>query len=135
QRFMERLSELPLGATAIDRLRLIAHAFLPADDESRTALGFYHAIGGAALTDPDYRGDDFHHNAALLHGVYVDVISAGQQVGDIDPGLDSHSVASLIAGTVTGLSIHSLIDHGGVSRAVDAIDLLLSRIVSERPPA
>lgn len=132
QRFMSRMAELPAGAGAIDRLRVIARSFLPMDEESRAALVFYHGVGAAALTDPVYRGEDIHHNATLLHGLYVDVIEQGQRSGEIHDRVDSAAMASLLAGTVTGLSMHALIDDEGIGRAVDAIEALCELMLAPR---
>lgn len=127
-RFESRIATLGDDAPLIERLRVIAHAFIPADDDSRAAMITYHSVGAAGLTDPTLRGPDAHHNATLLIDLVAGLVAAGQTTGELDESLTPVAEARLLVAALIGLSSSVLLEHTTPAQALDTIDEHLARL-------
>lgn len=127
-RFQQRIAGLGPDAPRLDQVRVLAHSFIPIDDESRAAMVTYHAVGAAGLTDPVLRGPDAHHNATLLIDLVAQLITDGQANGEFRRNLVPVIESRLLVAAVIGLSSAVLLDHTTPKQALEAVDTLIDRL-------
>lgn len=116
-----RLAELGED-TPEARLRAIASAFIPTDEESHRAMHLYLSFAGAALSDAGLRGADAFRGADTL------VDSLAVEVAAIRPDLDARTEASAILALVLGLSLGVLLEQASPAAAVGILDGHLARL-------
>ena len=116
-------------ARPIDRLRAVAGAFLPTDDESRAAMLLYHGFAAVALTDAELRRSESFRNAdalvAFLAGQLVAAGEADELADGVQPELEARGLLSL----VLGLSLGMLLEQMTAPDAEAVLDAHLARLV------
>jgi AcrR family transcriptional regulator len=129
---VDRLGSLGPDTGPLDRLRVVASAFLPCDDERRATMLVYHGFAAVALTDPALRRSDAFHNADALLQFISGQLRLAQDAGDlaegVDPDVDAHGILSL----VLGLSLGVLLDQMTPAGAEAVLEAHLARL--ERTP-
>jgi AcrR family transcriptional regulator len=111
------------GDTPREVLRTIMGAFIPADDESRTAMLTYVALFSASLLDPVLRRAEPSEVPASMQRVFAEQLRRARLRAGVDPDLE----ALLLIFTVTGLAQGVLAGQATTARAFDAIDYALDR--------
>jgi AcrR family transcriptional regulator len=122
----------PLGDDAHPRARLraVAGAFLPTDEESRAAMLVYHGFTAVAITDESLqRADAFRGSEALLDFLAAQLRQA-DAAGDLAPGADPETEAWILLSLVLGLSLGVLLDQLAADRAGAVLDAHLARLIA-----
>lgn len=126
RRILGRLGELGAEAGPLDRVRTVAEAFLPTDDESKAAMLVYLGFAGAALTDERLRRADAFGNAENLLTLLTAELEAAAGAGGLVEGVVPETQASAILSLVLGLSLGVLLDQAGPEEAVAVLDAQLA---------
>jgi len=117
QRVLQRLADLDPQAQPLARVRAVAAAFLPTDDESRAAMLVYHGFAAAALTDAALRDADAFRNAFDLIGFIRDQLTLAEQAGQLSPDVDADTEGRGILALILGMSLTVLLDGATGSQA------------------
>lgn len=122
----ERLEALGDDAEPLDRVRAASAAFLPGDDESRSAMLLYLGFAGAALTDAGLRGAEAFRNADSLVDFIADALAAALRAGRLAAGVDPRTHAQSILSLVLGLSLGVLLERTSPDEALAVLDAHLA---------
>jgi TetR/AcrR family transcriptional regulator, transcriptional repressor of bet genes len=99
-------------ASPFDRLRTVIGAFLPNDDESRTAMLLYHGFAAVALTDAKLRRAEAFQNEANLRDFIAGQLQlaaeTNQLAGGIEPAVEARGIVSLMLGLSLGLLLERI---------------------------
>lgn len=132
QRFADliatRLDKLATGVNPMERLRVIVASFIPADEESRSAMLLYHSFAGAALTDANLRRAEAFRNAEGLIAAISHELLAAQESGKLRSELDPDTEATTILSLVLGLSLAALLEQTTPDQALAVLDVHLNRL-------
>lgn len=125
-RILGRLEALGSAAGPLERVRTVAEAFLPTDEESKAAMLVYLGFAGAALTDESLRRADAFGNAENLLAFLAAELEAAATAGDLAAGVEPGTQASAILSLVLGLSLGVLLDQTGPEEAIAVLDAQLA---------
>jgi AcrR family transcriptional regulator len=134
-RILERLDALSASAAPLDQIRVIATAFIPADEASTAAMRVYHSFAGAAIADPTLRSTKAFANGRDLIATLSERLSAAALAGGARPDLDPNRDAASLLALVLGLSLCVLLDQMSATEASAALDLHLRSLVEPGRPA
>ena len=126
ERILRRLGELGPDPRPLDRLRTVARAFLPTDDESTAAMLLYHGFAAAALTDESLRSAAAFRNARNLLDFMAGQLALAQESGELADGIVPEVAASALLALVLGLSLTVLLDQALPSDAEAVLDAHLT---------
>jgi len=104
ERISHTMSTLGPDPSPKDKIATIFEQFLPIDEPRREAMLVFIALRTASLTDPSLRASD---KAGLDRSLIQTVQSELERAvadGDARPGLDPHSEAVMLVGTMTGIA-------------------------------
>ena len=131
-----RLALLGEDAHPIDRVREVAGAFLPLDEDRRAAMLVYHAFAAVALTDPALRHADAFRNATNLLDFFAGQLALAEEMGSLAAGADPAVEATGLLSLVLGLSLAVLLERTSPAEAEAVLDAHLVRLCpATRAPA
>jgi TetR/AcrR family transcriptional repressor of bet genes len=128
ERILGRLAELGSDVDPLHRIRALASAFLPTDDESRTAMLLYHAFAAAALTDEALRSAEAFGNGRRLRAVIADELETARRRGQLATGIAPETEAWVALSMVLGLSLAVLLGEMSGDAAAAIVDAHLTHI-------
>lgn len=132
-RIGRRLDALGPDVRPLARIRVVAEAFLPTDDESREAMLLYLAFGGAAITDPALRHADAFRNARGLLDFLASELESATGEGQLVEGIEPEMQAMALLSLVLGLALAVLLEQNSPEEATEVLDAHLWLL--RRPPA
>ena len=104
ERISHTMSTLGPDPSPKDKIATIFEQFLPIDEPRREAMLVFIALRTASLTDPSLRTSDRAGlDRSLIQTVQTELERAVAD-GDARPGLDPHSEAVMLVGTMTGIA-------------------------------
>lgn len=133
ERILGRLAALGPDPRPLDRLRTVAGAFLPTDDDSRAAMLLYLGFAAAALTDDALRSAEAFRNAANLRVFIADQLDLAREAGDIADGVQPDIEARTILALLLGLSLTALLEPTSTEDVLAPLDSYLARLGREPP--
>ena len=122
----DHLEALGPDAGPLDRIRTVALAFLPDDEQSRSAMLLYLGFAGAALTDSALRSADAFRNAEGLLAFIADELDAAKRSGEVSERIDPPTQARGVLSLVLGLSLGVLLEQATHVQARAGLDAHLS---------
>lgn len=128
EHILNRIASGGTDTEPLERLRLVAGAFLPTDDESREAMVLYHAFAAVALSDPALRRAEAFGNALSLLDFIAGQLILAQETGALADRVEPYVEARGILSMVLGLSLGVLLEQMTDSDAQAVLDAHLGRI-------
>ena len=130
ERIFRQVAPLGDDAPPRARLRVVAGAFLPTDEESRAAMLVYHGFTAVAITDETLRTADAFRNSQGLLGFLAGQLRAAAATGDLAAGADPDVEAWVLLSLVLGLSLGVLLDQLDADHAGAVLDAHLARLIA-----
>lgn len=129
QRATERMASLGDAPAMRAIVRGVLLEMLPLDEERRNRHVVYAAYFVRFLTEPALTAAARAASPELAN-LLADLITRGQNLGDVPHDLDATAEAILLTAAAEGLQTQVLLGQCSSERAVDAIDHQLARIFS-----